>query len=435
MIGEMYIDACQTVLGCMLKDRDAAAQILLQMTAGDFLIEEHQLIFSAALRLFEAQKDITPVTVGACTSEEIHDLCRQLVMITPSSVLWEGVYQVVKDTAAIERAGVLADEICEQVHGMSASVPTLRGQAERLVATLGDADRKKNIFSQAELAVEFLSAPDEPPAYLDWGFSKLNRHVMCQGDEFIIIGARPSVGKTAIALQMARHMAKSHKVGFFSLETDRKKITSRLLSSESFVPLDKIKRRAFHPQDMENLTMAAKLLAKSQMFVVEAAGYTVGEIRRDTISQRFDVIFIDYLQLVTHENPKLSEYERVSDVSRALQLMAKELQVTVIALSQLSRNITAQEEPETYHLRASGQIEQDADVVLLLYLPSELDVKNAGADLEPASLRWLKIAKCKEGITGKMRMIFNGGIQRFAEEWKDFSAPTEEMRPEQMKIS
>lgn len=419
MIQKVYWDAVHTVIGCMMRDQTEAAQILLTFRSGDFVEDEHRLIFDTASKLFNAGESITPITIGSKTSDAIHDLCKSCLAYAPSPKDWMAYVSVIQEQSTMYHAEPLAEQLHKDLVA-AASLDDVWMQAEQIVGALGTSSKQKNTFSSTELAMRFFQTLDKPVKYLDWGFDKLNRHVLCSGGEYIVIGARPSVGKTAFALQTGLYFAHKKRVGFFSLETDEEKVTGRLFTAESMVPLDNIKHHELSTDHMQSLAMASKSISKKDFHLILAAGYTVDRIRRETIAGRYDIIFIDYLQLICTTNPKHDDFARVSEVSRQLQMLAKELGVTVIALSQLSRNVDKYTEPDAEALRSSGQIEQDADVILMLYIPPEKELETAEEKAEQDSLRWLKIAKCKEGITGRIKMWFNGAIQRFAQEWPDF---------------
>lgn len=432
MIQKVYWDAVHTVIGCMMRDQTEAAQILLTFRSDDFVEDEHRLIFDTAAALFNAGDPVTPITIGAKTSDFVHDLCKNCMAYAPSVKDWLAYVPVIREQATMFRAAPMAEQLHKDLVA-AASLDDVRQQAEQIVGALGLESKHKNTFSATELAMQFLQTLDKPVKYLDWGFDKLNRHVLCSGGEYIVIGARPSVGKTAFSLQVALHLAQKKRVGFFSLETDWEKVTGRLLAAESFVPLENIKHHELSGDQMKSLAMASKEIAKKDFHLIQAAGYTAEQIRRETIAGRYDIIFIDYLQLICTNNPKHDDFVRVSETSRQLQKMAKELGVTVIALSQLNRNVDKYTEPDAADLRSSGQIEQDADVILMMYIPPERELETPEEIAEQDSLRWLKIAKCKEGITGKIRMWFNGSIQRFAQEWPDFYKHPVQKMPEKSK--
>lgn len=430
MIQKVYWDAVHVTLGCMLKDRSEAAQIFLALRSEDFVEEEHRLIFDTAAALFNADEPITPITIGARTSEEVHTLCKSCLNYVLSPKDWTGYAHIIREQAAMFRAEPLAEQLHKDLVA-AASIDDVRQQAEQIVGALGTDTHEKDSFSATELAMLFMQSLDEPVTYLDWGFDKLNRHVLCEKNEYIVIGARPSVGKTAFALQVGLHMAKKKRVGFFSLETDQKKVAGRLFAATSMVEMDAIKHRELSAEQRKALAKAAGEVSRTNFETVKAAGYTVDKIRRKAIAGRMDIVIIDYLQLICTNNPKHDDFTRVSEVSRQLQIMSKELDIVVIALSQLSRNVDKYTEPNAADLRSSGQIEQDADAILMMYIPPLSDLKTEAEKADQETLRWLKIEKCKEGITGKIKMWFNGSIQRFMQAWPDFYERTLEKMPEE----
>ena len=417
MISDAYLDSCNRLLGCMLKDKQAAAEIILKMSEQDFIFDEHKLIFNTAVKLFNEDIDVTPQTVGGKTSDEIYAICKSMAELTPSSVEWTGVWEIIKNAAAIERADNFLNEIKKDTSNMSTDIDVVRSKAEKLVSILSNKQRK-NVFDYNELQVEYIQNLGTPRKFIDFGIDKLSRTARCPKNGLVVIGARPSVGKTAIALQFCRHLANKCRVGFFSLETDRRTIMDRLNAASAGVSMEKLQDGNLTPLEYEHVIKAAR--KKLNFKIYEASGYTPEQIRSDIVADRIDVAFIDYLQLIRHSNPKYTEYERVTYASSALKNIATDLNVTVVALSQLNRNITKYEEPDPSDLRSSGQIEQDANVILFVYLPSEDELKNPDDIENHESLRWFKIAKAKEGKLGKFKMYFDGQYQRFTEGWDYF---------------
>lgn len=417
MISDAYLDSCNRLLGCMLKDKQAAAEIILKMSEQDFIFDEHKLIFNTAVKLFNEDIDITPQTVGGKTSDEIYAICKSMAELTPSSVEWTGVWEIIKNAAAIERADNFLNEIKKDTSNMSTDIDVVRSKAEKLVSILSNKQRK-NVFDYNELQIEYIQNLGTPRKFIDFGIDKLSRTARCPQNGLVVIGARPSVGKTAIALQFCRHLGNKCRVGFFSLETDRRTIMDRLNAASAGVSMGKLQDGNLTPLEYEHVIKAAR--KKLNFKIYEASGYTPEQIRSDIVADRIDVAFIDYLQLIRHSNPKYTEYERVTYASSALKNIATDLNVTVVALSQLNRNITKYEEPDPSDLRSSGQIEQDANVILFAYLPSEDELKNPDDIENHESLRWFKIAKAKEGKLGKFKMYFDGQYQRFTEGWDYF---------------
>lgn len=417
MISDAYLDSCNRLLGCMLKDKQAAAEIILKMSEQDFIFDEHKLIFNTAVKLFNADIDVTPQTVGGKTSDEIYAMCKSMVELTPSSVEWTGVWEIIKNSAKIEKASKYIDEMKADASNMATDIETLRGKAENLVGMLND-ETDKDSFDYNELQIEYIQNLGNQRKFVDFGIDKLTRTARCPKNGLVVIGARPSVGKTAIALQFCKYMGQHCKVGFFSLETDRLTVMDRLNASSAGVPLEKLQDGNLTPLEYEHVIKAAR--KKLDFKIYEASGYTPEQIRSDIVADRLDVAFIDYLQLIRNQNPKFSEYERVTYASAYLKSISTDLDMTVIALSQLNRNITKYEEPDPSDLRSSGQIEQDANVILFAYLPSEYELENPDDIENHDSLRWFKIAKAKEGKLGKFKMYFDGQYQKFTEGWNYF---------------
>lgn len=417
MISDAYLDSCNRLLGCMLKDKQAAAEIILKMSEQDFIFDEHKLIFNTAVKLFNEDIDITPQTVGGKTSDEIYAICKSMAELTPSSVEWTGVWEIIKNAAAIERADNFLNEIKKDTSNMSTDIDVVRSKAEKLVSILSNKQRK-NVFDYNELQIEYIQNLGTPRKFIDFGIDKLSRTARCPKNGLVVLAARPSVGKTAMALQFCRYLGEFCRVGFFSLETDRLTIMDRINAASAGVALEKLQDGNLTPLEVEHIICAAR--KKLNFKIYEASGYTPEQIRSDIVKDRLDIVFVDYLQLIQNANKKYSEYERVTHASIALKNIATELDVTVVALSQLNRNITKYEEPDPSDLRSSGQIEQDANVILFAYLPSEDELKNPDDIKNHESLRWFKIAKAKEGKLGKFKMYFDGQHQRFTEGWDYF---------------
>lgn len=415
-ISDAYLESCHILMGCMLQDKQAAAEIILRMSEKDFIFDDHKLIFSTAKNLFNEDVPITAQTIGGKTSDEIFEQCKAMINLTPTSVMWEGVWQSVKNSAKIYHAREYMEQI-KMDTSMFTDIEELRTKAEKLVGMFND-ETDKDSFDYNELQIEYIQNLGNQRKFVDFGIDKLTRTARCPRNGLVVIGARPSVGKTAIALQFCKHMGQHYRVGFFSLETDRLTIMDRLNASSAGVSLEKLQDGNLTPLEYKHVVDAAR--RKLNFKIYEASGYTTEQIRGKIVRDRLDVVFIDYLQLIRNSNPKFSEYERVTYASSALKNIATDLNVTVIALSQLNRNISKYEEPDPSDLRSSGQIEQDANVILFAYLPSEDELKNPDDIDNHESLRWFKIAKAKEGKLGKFKMFFDGKYQRFTEGWESF---------------
>ena len=226
--------------------------------------------------------------------------------------------------------------------------------------------------------------------------------------DLIILGGYPSAGKTALALQFTRHIASAKRVGYFYLENNDRKLFDRIVSSVSMVNFQKIKTYDLGEDDFHAIVSMQEHLTSPKLEFVGASGMTVSDIRSVSLSRHYDLIVVDYLQKIKGDRSRMTDFERVSQISSDLQELGRQTGIYVLALSQLSRPEKKNGKtpaPTMASLRQSGQLEQDADVVMLVYCEDESMPK----------LRTLKLAKNKEGIANiAMRMVFDGDTQTFS---------------------
>jgi replicative DNA helicase len=238
-----------------------------------------------------------------------------------------------------------------------------------------------------------------------------------QNAEFIIIGARPSMGKTALALSMASHMSIHHKrrpIAFFSLEMSALSLILRMLSSESGVEAEKIRAKLLEPSDYTSLFDAAKKIYEAPLCIVDMPAMTMMDLRtqarRLRSQEKVELIFIDYLGLIVSENSALPRYEQFAEISRSLKSLARELNIPIVALSQLRRDAEGKS-PTLADIRESGSIEQDADVIIFLHRERESD-KTAKKD--DVNLKTeLIVAKQRNGPVGIVPIAFQPRFVRF----------------------
>lgn len=264
--------------------------------------------------------------------------------------------------------------------------------------------RGVEILNAAEAAMDFYNRQEgEKPEYLSWGFPALDADLYAEPGDFIVVGGYPSAGKTLLSLQFALTLAEKYRVGYFSLETSPRKLVDRIMSHLSKVPLAKIKRRDLNEADYKALIEAATKLYARKLDCIDAGGMTVRDIQALALNKRYQVIMVDYLQLVTDTGR--GRYEQVTNISQGLHTLARANGITVIALAQLRRpekTYGKPKPPTMADFRESGQIEQDADIAMLLW-PSDPNDNH--------SSRILKVGKNKEGERLKMELDFDGAIQ------------------------
>ncbi|MGM9649769.1 MAG: replicative DNA helicase, partial [Butyricicoccaceae bacterium] len=372
----------------------------------DFLDPACREIFRAARGLFLNGSALNAVTIlHALGGDEgaYRKFFMELMEITPTAAGWKSYAEIMRQQARMHHLRDLGRQL--------AAAQTL-DDAQELVSKISAAQisRTSCVHDLNAALLEFYNDLDRQPEYLTWGLDELDDGtIFAEQGDFIVIGARPSVGKTALALQFASHISQSKKVGFFSLETSAVKLTQRLIAAEADVSFGAIKRRSLTDDDYCAIASASNRASKRKLDLIDAGGMTVSDIRAVTLSRRYDVIFVDYLQII--QSRTKDTYQRVTQISIDLHTFAQQCGVTIIALAQLSRpeRIKANGQqvevaPRMGDLRESGQIEQDADVVMMLSLS---DPNNMRSD------RVLRIVKNKEGIRKKFNLKFVGDRQIF----------------------
>lgn len=390
------------VIAALLSGDGRAGEIIAALRTEDFSEGINQAIFSFAVKLFSEGSPVNATTVANEiarknpdeSAESLTGYISGLSALVPKDAAYY--VRALKENnllrdyreagQALQRAGSIteAEKIVQDINGLTAQ-STGQSSFTALQAALDFADRLEKRRTT-------------PTDFIRWGMPKLDENLYVQPGDFVVIGGRPSAGKTLLAVQFALLMAQRRKVGFVSLETSKEKITERALSHLSGVPLWKMTDR-----DTENLTRAADAFSKLDLEIVDKNNRTVQQIRALALNRRWQVTFVDYLQKLTGDGR--SVYERVSDVSQSLQALAQMSGICVIALAQLSRagsQTGPDESPTLESFRESGQIEQDADLAMLLYLDNP---RNKAGD------RVLKIAKNKEGSLFRTKLAFDGERQ------------------------
>lgn len=384
------LEAEQSVLGSMLIDSRCVSDVVGILKPEDFYLRQNAEIYETIYRMFSFSQAIDPVTVlGKLKENGYYDeattagYLRQLMEITPTAANVRYYAEIVRDKALLRSLGAAADDINEMVYRQEGTASGILENAERKVFSLrrGNADDELErigtvmvkLFTQLN---ELSKSESEFPGYptglkdLDRKINGLNR------SDLIIIAARPGMGKTTLALNILANVAKVTRktVAFFSLEMSREQLASRLLSCESSIDNKKLSTGRLEVEDWEKISVAAAALAQTDIRISDNPVITVTEM--NALCRRLDnlgLIVVDYLQLMTRADKESRSAENrvtvVAEISRALKIMAKDLGVPVICLSQLSRAAEGRTDkrPLLSDLRESGAIEQDADQVIMLY--------------------------------------------------------------------
>lgn len=306
---------------------------------------------------------------------------------------------------------VTPNNLNEQIRAISQEIEVLQGNKQTKSKTLSEITRENK--------TKYFCPNDTPKLYL--GFSKLDDAVGgLEGGDMIVIGARPAVGKSAFVTQIASHLAKQGKrIGYYNLEMQNKQVYERFVVSESGIGLTRLRRAVrFLGDEQERFNKANEVLEKADNIVITTGSKTVSEIRNESRHMDYDIIIIDYLQLLKSDVAYCgNRYAEVGAISKSIKALAMELNIPIIALSQLNRVSEMREtkEPTMAELREAGDIEQDASIILLMW----------NLDVDDKSRKGCKIEKNRQGNTDKVVMKFNGELMRFEETGQDIKSASE----------
>jgi len=413
-----WLDAQVGVLGSVLIEPKLAAKVLSE-TADDDYTGAFQAVYQAIRRVFQQGKPPDPVLINDALGGKYSKLLMEIMDVTPSAASVDYYLQACKSRGRLLRLRELGKQLAESADAE---------EQRTLLAEMNRVSTGKvgfRITSMEAAMTAFYERREKLRDYLSWPIRGLDGMLYAEPGDFIIIGGYPSDGKSAFALQAAWHMAEKKRVGFFSLETSDSKLFDRLMAHVAKIPMQRLKRNSLTDANWDAAARASMKVTDRPLEIVQAAGMTVADIQAVAMAQRYDVIFVDYLQLVSSRGK--DRFSVVTDISIGLHTMAQSSGVTVVALAQLNRpqmmvrnepgpdgkkrQVRYVPPPELSNLRESGQIEQDADLVLMLYRP------------EPEKQeRMLLVRKNKEGQLGSILLDFNGGTQTFirsGDQWRD----------------
>ena len=429
------LEAEQSVLGSILIDSQCITDIVGIVRPEDFYNQQNREIYEAIYTMFNFSQTIDPVTVLDKMREMgvYHDNSRdyilQLMKITPTAANAQRYANIVRDKAMLRGLAQAAAEISNTVYSQVGTPAEMLESAEKKIYALRKGERgdslehigtvlhkvfdRLNELSQSDSAIPGLSTGLRD---LDTRINGLNK------SDLVLLAARPAMGKTAFALNLCMNVAKKYNktVAFFSLEMSREQLAMRLMSMESFIDSKKLATGKLEEEEWTKLCMASAALSQTDIRVDDNPSITVAEMNAKC--RRLDnlgLVLIDYLQLMTGSGYGKSSENRVTvvgEISRALKIMAKELNVPVICLSQLSRAVEGRQDkrPILSDLRESGAIEQDADSVMFLYRDEYYN-----ENTEDKGVAECIVAKNRHGETGTVKLQWLPQYQTFTDrEWK-----------------
>ena len=419
-------DAEKSVLGSILIDKDAIIKVVEFLRPSHFYTDTHADIFQAIVNLYEKREPSDLVTLpGELKKMNVLEktggvtYLTELVNFVPTSANIEFYGKIIRDEAIKRAVMNAASEMGELVFNET-NVVEMLDKSEQLLFSISQSNVHQDfipIRDILEVTFERLDELTKNKGALrgtPTGLKSLDRMLSgLQKENLIILAARPSVGKSSLAVNIAQYAATAHKIGvaYFSLEDGRESLIDRMISAQADIDNWRISTGNLEPEDFEKYSQAAGELAEAPIFVDDTPGIGVMEMRtkarRLQMEHSIGLIVVDYLQLVKSRNLE-SRVQEVSEISQALKNLARELKLPVLALSQLSRAVEQRggdKKPQLSDLRDSGSIEQDADVVMFLYRPDD----DNREDIK------LMISKHRNGPTGEIPLYFKADRTKFFE--------------------
>lgn len=427
------IEAEQSVIGAMLMDKDAIMVAMELIQGTDFYQMAYGVVFDAIVELFNEGKPVDLITLQERLKEkdvpaEISSLefARDLLAVVPTSANIKYYAEIVAEKAMLRRLIKLNEEIANQCYLSKEPLESILESTEKSVFELiqkrntGDYVPIKQVVLNALERIEKASKTKGAVTGIPTGFIDLDYKLSgLQPSDLILIAARPSMGKTAFVLNLAQHTAfhAEKAVAIFSLEMSKEQLVNRLFAVESQVDAQALRTGNLKDEEWEKLIEGAGTVGSSKLIIDDTPGISISELRskcrKFKLEQGLDLVIIDYLQLMTGRVGGRSEsrQQEISEISRSLKGLARELNVPVIALSQLSRAVEQRPEhrPMLSDLRESGAIEQDADVVMFLYRD---DYYNK--DTEYPNQAEVIIAKQRNGAIGTVYLTWLPNYTKFA---------------------
>ena len=431
------LEAEQSVLGSMLIDSRCVAEVIGILRPDDFFLQQNKDIYETIYTMFNFSETIDPVTVldklkqRGLGDEKLASYLMQLMEITPTAANVGQYAAIVKDKALMRNLAVAAGDIRETVFEGVGTASEIMENAEKKIYALRNGNTGDSLQHIGTVLVNVfdrldeLSRSDNAFPGISTGLQDLDRKINgLNKSDLVLVAARPGMGKTSIALNIALAAAKktNKTVAFFSLEMSREQLAMRLLSNESFVDNQKLTTGKLSEEEWTKIGIASSALSQTDIRVDDNPSISVAEMNAKC--RRLDnlgLVLIDYLQLMTsagqgQSSNNANRVQVVSDISRALKIMAKELNVPVVCLSQLSRanESRTDKRPMLSDLRESGAIEQDADEVLFIYRD---DYYNPNT--EEKNVAELIVAKNRHGETGTVKVQWLPQFTTFADrEWR-----------------
>lgn len=423
-------EAEESLIGSIFINPEAYYDVAQFLKDDDFYIHRHRWIWQAFNRLHEKRSPIDPVTVCTELEQSGHlsevggpAYITSLINNVPTSLHATAYGHIIEEAAIRRRMLAAANDIARLAYQEDTSVETVMDEAEKAVfgvserRTTRDLQPISEVLSDYYERIDQLSSRDEEMVGVPTGFIDLDRLLGClQPSDLLIIAGRPGTGKTAFMLSAAKNAAQKHKkhVAIFSLEMSNEQLVQRLIAQETGIDSQRLRTGKLNEEEWPLFNHAIEVLSDTMIFLDDTPALTPLQLRtkcrRLHLEFQLDLILVDYLQLMTSGSRSENRVQEVSYISRNLKVLARELNVPVLAAAQLSRAIEqrADKDPQLSDLRESGSLEQDSDVVMFIHRP-ELYEK----DTLKKNIAQIKVAKHRNGPVGTIELVFIEKIAKF----------------------
>ena len=425
------IEAEQAVVGSMLTDQDAVVAAIETLKPEDFYREDNKIIYEAILNIYNRAEPIDIITLkselssmGKLDAVGGLEYIAQLPDKVPTTSNVDRYIKIVQDKAMLRNLIKTANEIISLGYDQTEDVEDVMDHAEKKIFDVMQRKNQKGYTSIKDILIESFTKLEElynqkqHVTGVPTGFIELDKKTAgLHGSELILIAARPAMGKSAFALNIGTYAATRANipVAIFSLEMSKDQIGNRILCSEALVDSNNVRTGELNDEELSKLAETSGELSQAQIFVDDTPGISVMEIRAKCrklkLEKNIGLVIVDYLQLIQGSGKSSSREQEIAEISRSLKILAKEIDVPVIALSQLSRAVESRPDhrPMLSDLRESGSIEQDADIVMFLYRDDYYNEES-----EKKNIAEVIIAKQRAGSTGTVELAWLGNYTKFA---------------------
>ncbi|MCQ2531043.1 MAG: replicative DNA helicase [Lachnospiraceae bacterium] len=430
------LEAEQSVIGAMLMDNETIGTVTELLTGDDFYAKQNGILFDAMAELYNERKPSDMVTLSAKLKEknapeemQSPEFIKAILDAVPTSANVKYYAQIVYEKATLRKLIRVTEDISKEAYASGDKLDNILEMTEKNVFNLVQSRNTRDFEPISEIVIRSLKAIQKASETkgnitgVSTGFADLDfKTAGLQPSDFILIAARPSMGKTAFSLSILDNVTckKGKAAAIFSLEMSKEQLVNRLLAMESLIDAQNIRTGNLSDEDWDHLSEAAETIGGSNLIIDDTPGISITELRskcrKYKMEQDIQLVIVDYIQLMTSGGRSDNRQQEISDISRALKSLARELNVPVIALSQLNRAADSRPDhrPMLSDIRESGAIEQDADVIMFLYRD---DYYNP--DTEKRNIAEVIIAKQRNGPTGTVELTWQPKYTRFVNMLKD----------------